>query len=398
VTSDVVVLGGGPAGLAAAIASASAGITTCLIERRTFPIDKPCGEGLLPNGVALAIGLGIRRENLERVGRPIAGIRYLSPSGATAEGLFAGPAGLGLRRVDLSRVLLARARECAGLQVLSGCAAALSPRPEGGYEVRAAGASLRPRLVVIADGLGSRLARSIGIPTIVCGPRRWGARQHFGGTPWSDRVEVHFADGCEAYVTPLAEGLNVAVLWDAERRRWPAGESVIDRALDLFPSLRERLAGLAPLDRASAAGPFHQRPASRAADGVVLVGDAAGYIDALTGEGVGLALLHAALFGAFAGRVLGRGGGGVVPRVEIDAFVRQVDAATRPNRQLTRTLLRLSRHPSLVERVIRLLAASPALFEHALAANMGEREAWRIPVASLWQPLAPLGRSGARRS
>jgi flavin-dependent dehydrogenase len=383
-TPDVVIVGGGPAGLAAAIGWAKAGASTCLVERGTFPVDKPCGEGLLPNGVALLERLGVGPTELERVGRPIAGIRYLGRVGVSAEARFEHGRAVGLKRVDLSSLLLSCARRYERLEIVEGYAASLGTRPGGGVDVAFGGRRLSPRLVVIADGLGSRTARTIGIAFRAAAPKRWGARQHFAGEPWTDHVEVHFGDGFEAYVTPVQDGVNVAILWDQSRAAFDPGRPVIEVAVERLPRLAKRLMGWTVIDRAQAAGPFRQQPRERSRDGVVLIGDAAGYLDPLTGEGVGLALVQAALLvETVAPRLARVPVGRAISRAGLRPFLSAVDRATRSHRLLTLFLLRAAARPALAERIIAALDGDVRLFRHCLAANMGERALWRVPLQSL---------------
>jgi menaquinone-9 beta-reductase len=380
----VVVIGGGPAGLSAAIGFARQGVSTCLVERKSWPVDKACGEGLLPNGVGLLEQLGVSGSELERDGHRVAGIRYYGHSGVTASAEFEHGRAIGLRRVQLSSLLEARARAYPCLEIVTGQSARLRALPGGGFEVGIGDRLLRPRLVVAADGLGSRVAASVGITTETGTERRWGARQHFDGDPWTDHVEVHFARGCEAYITPLAGGVNVAFLWDAARVGVSGGAPVVDALIERLPRLARGLAGRKRVGRPSAAGPFSRRPRERARDGLVLIGDGAGYVDPLTGEGVGLALTQAHLLEELIARPMGQGAAGdLVSHRDLVRFLAAVDRATRSNRQLTRFLLSAASRPRLVDRMIAALARDPELFRHCLAANMGERDAWRVPLLSL---------------
>ena len=378
---DVVVIGGGPAGLAAAIVCATHGLTTTLVERHSSPVDKPCGEGLLPNGVAALARIGIEAELVAAQAKAIVGIRYRTPQGRTAEASFEGHTGLGIRRTDLSRVLFAHARTLPRLEVVTGQAVA-AVDASGRPLVRAAGTTYRPKLVVGADGLHSRTRDLVSIAVDRRSRHRWGCRQHFDGEPWTDHVEVHFARGFEVYVTPVARGVNVAVLWDARVVQPPAGKSPVASLVAHVPALARQLVSRAPTDRARAGGPFDVRVRRPWRPGVLLMGDAAGYVDALTGEGIGVALEQAALLSSTVVPALRRTThGAVIDSEALARFAQTARSRSRSNRVLTRVLVRIARHPALVEGIVAALASSPTLFAHLLDVNMGRRKIWRVPLA-----------------
>jgi flavin-dependent dehydrogenase len=147
--------------------------------------------------------------------------------------------------------------------------------------VRAAGRDAR--YLVAADGLHSPISRSLGLDRAVRGGRqRWGLRRHFAVEPWSDFVHVHWSDRSEAYVTPVGPtSVGVAVL--------SGDRGGFDAQLSAFPDLSDRLAG-AERGAVRGAGPLRRRTTRRVAGRVLLVGDAAGYVDALTGEGIAVSL------------------------------------------------------------------------------------------------------------
>jgi flavin-dependent dehydrogenase len=272
---DVLVVGGGPAGLATAIGCAQAGLSVTVAEPRSGPIDKACGEGLMPSAVARLAALGVRP-----AGHPFRGIRYLDAH-RHADALFRGSPGLGVRRTALHAALAARAAELA-IPVRPVRVTGFTPSAGG---VTAAG--LTARYLVAADGLHSAIRRACGLDPAPARHVRFGLRRHYRLAPWSDLVEVYWAPGAEAYVTPVADDLvGVAVLGGG-----PGGFAA---RLAAFPALRERLAGAAPASDVRGAGPLRQDVRHRVAGRVLLVGDAAGYLDALTGEGVGMALAQAA--------------------------------------------------------------------------------------------------------
>jgi flavin-dependent dehydrogenase len=138
--------------------------------------------------------------------------------------------------------------------------------------------------MLAADGLHSTVAKAVGLhlPT-PRSRRRYGLRRHFHVEPWSDTIEVHFTPLGEVYVTPTADGMvGLALL---SRR----GVS-LEAAIAASPALAARVATAEPASDLRGAGPFRQRTRHRVAGRVLLVGDASGYVDAITGEGLRLGL------------------------------------------------------------------------------------------------------------
>lgn len=333
---DLLIVGGGPAGLATAIQAARAGLDVAVAEPRPTPVDKACGEGLMPGAVRALTELGIAPH-----GHPLHGIRYLDAEGDArhhAEAGFRHGPGLGVRRTDLHAALARRAAEL-GIPVHPVKVDAVTVRQDAD-SVGAAG--LTARYLAAADGLHSPVRRHLGLDLPDPRPPRYGLRRHFTVAPWTDHVEVHWSTRAEAYVTPLGpELLGVAIL---------TGERApFDVQLAGFPSLAARL----PAHASSAvrgAGPLRQRVRCRVAGRVLLVGDAAGYIDALTGEGISLALAGAAQ--------LVRCVRGDRPLDYEHAWRR----ASRRHRVLTDTLVRLRAHPRLTRLIVPTAARLPSLF------------------------------------
>ncbi|RMG44904.1 MAG: NAD(P)/FAD-dependent oxidoreductase [Acidobacteria bacterium] len=353
---DLVVVGGGPAGLAVAIEARAAGMTVCVLERRRPPVDKPCGEGLLPRAVAALLRCGVPADTLP--GRRLAGIRFVDAGAGTATfAPFPGRCGRGVRRTVLHAALAARAGE-AGAEIRWGVAA--RGLEEDG--VRAAtGELVRGAWVVGADGLHSRVRRWAGIGCNRRG-RRFGVRRHFVREPWTDSVEVHWADTGEAYVTPVGEELvGVAIL---------AGAGAGPPRLAAFPGLARRLEGARPADRWAGAGPFGVRVFRPHRGRCVLVGDAAGDTDPITGEGIGLALEQA--------RELVR----ALCRGEPHRYARRRRRLLAGPSRAAAALVALHRHPSLRRRALRLLDRHPGLFARLLAWHLG-RPAGGRPVPAL---------------
>ena len=267
---DLIVAGAGPAGLATATYAARAGLEVAVIDRRRGPLDKACGEGLMPHTVAQLEKLGVALH-----GRPFRGITYLDP-GRRVEADFRAGKGLGVRRTALSEALHDAAAD-AGVRFIH---RDIGPVTQDAESVQCG--DLRARYLAAADGLHSPIRRALGLEKPSRGRRRWGIRRHFVIAPWSDTVEVHWSSATEAYVTPVADDcVGVAVLTTKQGR--------LDDQLSAFPALAQRVAGAAHSSADRAAGPLRQVVRHRAAGRVMLVGDAAGYVDALTGEGLGIA-------------------------------------------------------------------------------------------------------------
>jgi len=357
---DVVVIGGGPAGLATSIAARQQGLDVLVIDRATPPIDKPCGEGVMPTGVEALARLGIQ---LADQGRPFRGIRYVG-DGVSVRADFPGVHGMALRRPVLHQLLIDRAEEVgvhfAWTTPVRGLKGSLVQLDDG---------AVTGRWVVGADGLHSRVRRWTGLERPSRRRARFGVRRHYRMTPWSDDVEVHWADRCEAYVWGASnDEVGVAMLWSGEK-------SDFNHLLDRFPALGERLADAPVSNRDQGAGPFDQRPHKLFLERTVLVGDAAGYRDAITGEGLGIAFGQALALAQ------------CLARNDLRPYPRAVRRLTRRPYLFIRALLAAEGRPTVRRRFLRRLAAQPDLFGRLLATASG-----RAPLSAfLWRSAVQLG-------
>jgi len=336
VNSDIAIIGGGPAGLAAAIAARDKGFTVAVVDAAEPPIDKPCGEGLMPGGVEALKKLGVQVPALDSW--PFRGIRFLCGD-VIACANFPGAYGLGVRRTTLHALLAERAA-AVGVNLVWN-------KPVRGLD------GFKARWIVGADGLNSQVREWAGFDPSRAAVRRFGFRRHFPVAPWSDTVDVHWGQECQVYVTPVsASEVCVAVISRHQYLR-------LDEALENFPVLRERLGGLVPTtpERGSVTECCRLPRVYRG--NVALLGDASGSVDALTGEGLTLCFQQAfALADALA-----------------DGDLAAYGAAHRGIERLPsimgRLMLLMDERAWLRRRVIRTLSLNPILFSRLLAFHVG---------------------------
>ncbi len=343
---DVFVVGGGPAGLATAIAARRRGLSVTVADGAVPPIDKPCGEGLMPDGLAALQELGIEIPPTEI--HPFRGIRFVS-SGTKAEAVFSHGVAYGIRRTVLHRVLIDHA---ASVGVSMVWQAAVSGVTADGVVV--GGQVVPARWIVGADGSSSRVRRWAGLDHRQRTSLRFGFRRHYRVAPWSDFMELHWGNNCQIYVTPVGHHeICVALISSSPQVR-------LDSALESFPELSARLqhAQHASSERGAISV---SRKLRHVYDGrTVLVGDASGGVDAITGEGLCLAFRQAL--------VLGDG----LAENNLARYQTEHRRLIRRPTLMARLMLLIGKHARLRQRTMQVFEARPQSFAGMLAMHVGE--------------------------
>jgi menaquinone-9 beta-reductase len=377
---EVVIIGGGPAGLSAGIVLAGQGLHTLVLEQKSFPVDKACGEGVMPVGLKALEKLQVKQKLRPGEYRPFKGVRYYMEGLPAASADFPQGAGWGIRRTSLSDAFIRRAKELNSLEIQSGLPDKARPiqRTDRGIMVQNGDEVIQARLLVGADGLDSRVRHWAKLDGSPSASQRWGVRQHYQVKPWNDYVEVYWNDGMEAYLTPCGEEtIGIAILWDRKRPLpHKRGADFFSSLITEFPSLIEKLDGASPLGDTRAVGPLSRKVKGPIADGVILAGDAAGYLDALTGEGISLAVNQAVSMQKTVVPVLKRKSSGIIQGKQLGEYARHLKEMYVPYNQMTGLALFLSRNPYYARLAIQILGKYPRFFQHLLSVNMGQSSLW----------------------
>ena len=279
-STDVFIIGGGPAGLATAIAARQQGLDVVVADGAQPSIDKACGEGFLPDGVSALEALGLRVPVGD--GWAFRGVRFLSGDRAAEAPFGSGRFGLAVRRTTLHRLMVERAMQLGARLLWRTAVTGISP--EG---VRLGTEQVRARWIVGADGFNSRVRRWAGLDNSFHPRLRYAFRQHFRVEPWTDHMEVYWGEHCQGYATAVSrDQVCVAIASRDPNLRMEEG-------LQTLPELRARLKGAEMSSAARGALTGNRRFRRIIRRNVVLVGDASGTVDAITGEGIGLAFRQA---------------------------------------------------------------------------------------------------------
>jgi 2-polyprenyl-6-methoxyphenol hydroxylase-like FAD-dependent oxidoreductase len=344
-STDLFVIGGGPAGLATAIAARRRGLDVTLADCSFPPIDKACGEGIMPDGLAAARSLGL---NLEAAGGyPFHGIRFVhGPDSVSAA--FPSGQGLGLRRTGLHNLMVDHALD-AGVRLAWGV-------PISGISadgVTAGDRFVRARWIAGADGGHSPVRRWAGLDACHRESHRFGFRRHYRIAPWSEFMEVHWGESCQLYITPVSpeEVCVVLITRDPHQR--------LDQTLPAFPEVARRLAAAEATNLQRGGVTASRRLKSVWRRNLALVGDASGSVDAITGEGLCLLFQQSVALAA----ALEKG-----DLAEYQIAHRHIG---RHPEFMADMMLLIDDRSRLRTRAMRALAARPALFARMLAMHTG---------------------------
>lgn len=346
-STEVLVFGGGPAGLAAGIALRQHGADVTVVDALTPAIDKACGEGLMPEALAALERLGVAMGAADGV--PFRGIRFCD-SRRSVEARFSAGVGMGVRRLRLHARLAERAEACGvKLQWNSHC------QLLGPSRALVDGEELSFRYLVGADGQSSTVRRWAGMEACRKEDLRYGLRRHYRVEPWTDLVEVHWAEHGQAYVTPVAEDCVCVAFVGRDPQR------EAEEWLEEFPALAERVgaAPVASMQRGAVSATRILREVERGT--VALVGDASGSVDAVTGEGMASCFLQAeALAKAIAER-------------NLKAYSQAHQRIGRLPHRMAALLLLMDRFPALAARTLETFEERPEFFSDFLAVHIGLR-------------------------
>ena len=344
--ADVLVIGAGPAGIATAIAAGLKGLHVTVLDHRKPPIEKSCGEGLLPTAVISLQSLGIHLDS--SAGFPFRGIRFSDEESSASARITRGT-GYGVRRAELHRILVERA-----LQL--GVSFHWGTRVTGfdGRGGQAGGVHFPCKWLVGADGQNSTVGKWANLNSRRQPVARFGFSRHYAVVPWTDLVEVHWGPGCQIFLTPTgSDEVCVALLSHDPQLR-------IDQALGHFPEVAERLKGSRPLT-AELGGVTALGSARGVVSGhVALVGDASFTVDGISGQGLSLAFQQANILAE------------ALAREDLGYYEIAHREISRAPWRMTRLLLLMDQSAWLRRKVLRLFAGNPALFSKIMSAHMAE--------------------------
>jgi flavin-dependent dehydrogenase len=366
VDADLAVIGAGPAGAAAALFAARRGLRVIVLDKQGFPRDKPCGEGLMPSGRPALRELGIEDAVVSTGAPPLSGIQF----GRVEEPPVAVPfpahdgerAGLGIRRLTFDARLADALSHHSRIRFSPQTEARdIGRGPDGTATVITATGEVRSRFVAVADGLRSPVRHRLGWTVGPRPPHRFGIVGHWTmAAPVDPWVRITFDQGLEVYEGPVEGNQRMVALLCYQDRMHEFGGQLEPRYREIARAIRPGLRQADLVGSVSAVGPFWYGASTVADHGIFLVGDAAGFTDPITAEGIATGLRQAR---AFADALAS-------PNPE-HAYRQAHRRITKDPHRVAALFLRLSRTPALVDRAIRNHGRSPQTLGKLLGIGFG---------------------------
>lgn len=354
--TDVFVIGGGPAGLAAAIAARQQGLRVLVADGAKPPIDKACGEVLMPDAIAALAGLGISLPAADR--SSLRGVRFVGSGVSADAGFPSDTEAVSIRRTVLHRIMAERAATLGvGLLWQSVVTGVRGEEVRlGDRAIRASGirtSAIRASWIIGADGANSRVRRWADLDAYSHTKLRYAFRRHYRVAPWNDRMEIHWGKRCQGYATAVSrDQVCVAIASSNPSLR-------LESALTEFPELAARLRGAEPTSTEMGAISANRTLRRVWKKNIALIGDASGTVDAITGEGLGLAFSQAlALANCLKTNTL----------IGYQAAHRRL--ALRPS-LMARLMLALDGRPIVQQRTLQVFRKHPEIFRRLLALHVG---------------------------
>jgi geranylgeranyl reductase family protein len=385
--ADVVVVGAGPGGSAAAHWLAREGADVIVLERARFPRDKSCGDGVTAHAVEILHDMGVTFESFERKGVRTFGGLIGGPDGTT---FAADPPpderGNKIECWVMPRVLLderlVRAAQAAGATLREEAVFTGLVRRNGAicgveYADAAGGGRIACKLVIGADGAHSAVARALGVRESPAAHLGYALRGYYSGVEGlGDKLEIYYYDKRTlpgyGWIFPAGDGLanvGIGIFIGELRRSKKKMRELLDEFLEATPAVAQRCRNARPVGRALG-WPLPVSSAHRPTvfDGAMLVGDAASLVDPLTGEGIYTAVVSGRSAARAALRAMAAGD---FSGAALRSHEREWRAEAGGYLSSGRLLKNLAKSAALLDLIVRRAAESPYFASRAIGYGLG---------------------------